>query len=51
VLIADGFGLHIPKGYVYFAIAFAVVVETLNIHAQARASPGGLHERHGRDDD
>ncbi len=30
VLIADGFGLHIPKGYIYFALAFSVGVEALN---------------------
>jgi predicted tellurium resistance membrane protein TerC len=30
LLIADGFGLHVPKGYVYFALAFSVAVETLN---------------------
>ena len=30
LLIADGFGLHIPKGYVYFALAFSVAVESLN---------------------
>jgi predicted tellurium resistance membrane protein TerC len=30
VLIADGFGLHIPKGYIYFALAFSVAVEALN---------------------
>lgn len=29
-LIADGFGLHIPKGYLYFALAFSVTVEGLN---------------------
>jgi len=29
-LIADGFGLHIPKGYLYFALAFSVIVEGLN---------------------
>ncbi|MCK6389623.1 MAG: TerC family protein [Azonexus sp.] len=31
VLIADGFGHHVPKGYIYFAMAFSVVVEMLNI--------------------
>lgn len=31
VLIADGFGLHVPRGYLYFAIAFSVFVEWLNI--------------------
>jgi predicted tellurium resistance membrane protein TerC len=30
VLIADGFGLHIPKGYIYFALAFSVGVEVMN---------------------
>ena len=33
VLIADGFGLHVPRGYLYFAIAFSVFVEWLNILA------------------
>ena len=42
VLIADGFGVHIPKGYVYAAMAFSGGVETLNIigrnrRAKARA--------------
>jgi predicted tellurium resistance membrane protein TerC len=30
-LIADGFGIHIPKGYIYFAMIFSVAVEGLNI--------------------
>jgi predicted tellurium resistance membrane protein TerC len=30
ILIADGFGMHVPKGYVYFALFFSVAVETLN---------------------
>jgi len=29
-LIADGFGLHIPKGYLYFALGFSIAVEALN---------------------
>jgi predicted tellurium resistance membrane protein TerC len=42
VLIADGFGVHIPKGYVYAAMGFSGAVETLNIigrnrRAKARA--------------
>ncbi len=36
VLIADGFGVHIPKGYIYMAMAFAAAVETLNIFQRAR---------------
>jgi predicted tellurium resistance membrane protein TerC len=31
VLIADGFGVHVPKGYIYTAMAFSAGVETLNI--------------------
>ncbi|MEO5738349.1 MAG: TerC family protein [Variovorax sp.] len=30
LLIADGFGVHVPKGYIYFALSFSVAVETLN---------------------
>lgn len=30
-LIGDGFGMHIPKGYIYFAMAFSIFVEVLNL--------------------
>ena len=30
LLVADGFGVHVPKGYIYFALAFSVAVEALN---------------------
>lgn len=44
VLIAEGFDHHVPKGYVYFAMAFSVVVEMLNINARKRrAKPVELH--------
>jgi predicted tellurium resistance membrane protein TerC len=36
MLIADGMGHHIPKGYVYFAMAFSVLVESLNLRSGAR---------------
>jgi predicted tellurium resistance membrane protein TerC len=36
-LVAEGIGQHIPKGYTYFAMAFSVVVEMLNIRIRARA--------------
>ncbi len=36
VLLADGFGQHIEKGYVYFAMAFSFAVEMLNIKMRAR---------------
>ncbi|MCA6234203.1 MAG: TerC family protein, partial [Phenylobacterium sp.] len=34
ILVADGFGVHIPKGYIYAAMAFSVGVEALNIMAR-----------------
>ena len=36
LLIADGFGMHIPKGYVYFALAFSVAVESMNHFVRRR---------------
>jgi len=36
-LVAEGIGQHIPKGYTYFAMAFSVLVEMLNIRARKRA--------------
>ena len=38
VLIAEGFGQHVPKGYVYFAMAFSVGVEMLNIATRKRSA-------------
>ena len=50
VLIADGFDHHVPKGYVYFAMAFSVAVEALNIRMRKRAArPTELRERYTRD--
>jgi predicted tellurium resistance membrane protein TerC len=37
VLIADGFGVHVPKGYIYAAMGFSVMVEGLNMLARNRA--------------
>jgi len=50
VLIADGFGHHVPKGYIYFAMAFSVGVEMLNIRMRTRAKqPVVLHEPYVKD--
>ena len=38
VLIAEGFGTHIPKGYIYSAMLFSVMVEMLNIRLRRRSS-------------
>ena len=41
ILVADGFGQHVPKGYIYFAMAFSLGVELLNIryHRTSRRRP------------
>ena len=47
VLIAEALGQHIPKGYIYFAMAFSVAVEMLNIRARQRreaAAPRPMQE-------
>jgi predicted tellurium resistance membrane protein TerC len=38
-LIADGFGFHVPKGYIYAAMGFSALVEGLNMLARRRAGP------------
>lgn len=35
-LVADGLAFHIPRGYIYFAMGFAAMVETMNVWAQRR---------------
>ena len=44
VLIADGFDHHVPKGYVYFAMAFSVLVEMLNSRLRRKRDAVRLHE-------
>ncbi len=44
MLVAEGFHQHIPKGYIYFAMAFAVGVEMLNMRLRGRAKPVTLHQ-------
>ena len=43
-LMAEGFGQHIPKGYIYFAMAFSVFVEMINLRVRAKAEPVHLHQ-------
>ena len=38
VLVAEGFGHHVPKGYVYFGMAFSLGVEMLNIHTRKKSA-------------
>ncbi len=43
-LVAEGFHVHIPKGYIYFSIAFSVFVEALNLKLRGTAKPVKLRE-------
>jgi predicted tellurium resistance membrane protein TerC len=45
-LIVEGFDVHIPKGYIYFAMGFSVFVEMLNLRLRKKSSPVDLHERY-----
>jgi predicted tellurium resistance membrane protein TerC len=46
-LVAEGLDQHIPKGYVYFAMGFSLLVETLNLKAKSKKrDPVHLHPRH-----
>jgi predicted tellurium resistance membrane protein TerC len=46
-LMVEGFDVHVPKGYIYFAMAFSVGVEMINLRIRARAiSPLKLHNRY-----
>ncbi|MGE0594715.1 MAG: TerC family protein [Vicinamibacterales bacterium] len=44
-LVGDGLGMHIPKGYIYFAMGFSVCVEMVNLRVRA-GKPVQLHQRY-----
>lgn len=49
-LMVEGFDVHVPKGYIYFSMAFSVTVEMLNIRMRKkRAAPVKLHSRYAED--
>ena len=41
LLLAEGFGQEFPKGYIYFALAYALVVEVLNIRMRRNKAKNG----------
>ena len=45
-LVAEGLGQHIPKGYIYFAMAFSVAVEMLNLRLRKKGKAVELHQPH-----
>ncbi len=44
MLVGDSLGHHIPKGYIYFSMAFAFGVEMLNLRLRAKTKPVELHQ-------
>jgi len=48
VLVADGAGQHVSKGYIYVAMAFSLFVELLNLRYRKRRQPVRLHRRYAR---
>jgi predicted tellurium resistance membrane protein TerC len=49
VLVADGMGQHVGKGYIYFAMAFSFGVELLNMRVRGKTAPVMLHNRFDRE--
>ena len=45
-LLANAFDQHIPKGYIYFAMAFSVFVEMLNLRMRSKAPPVKPHSKY-----
>ncbi|MDO9469483.1 MAG: TerC family protein, partial [Nitrosomonas sp.] len=46
MLMVEGFGVHVPKGYIYFAMAFSVTVEMLNLRMRKkRMAPVKLYKK------
>jgi predicted tellurium resistance membrane protein TerC len=45
-LVGDGLDMHIPKGYIYFAMGFSVFVEMINMRVRRGAQPVELHQRY-----
>jgi predicted tellurium resistance membrane protein TerC len=43
-LVGEGLEMHIPKGYIYFAMGFSVFVEMINLRVRGSAAPVKLHD-------
>ena len=48
-LIGEGLDQHIPKGYIYFAMAFSVFVEMINLRVRTKSAPVHLHQPYRKD--
>ncbi len=51
-LIAEGFDVHIPKGYIYFSMGFALLVDVLQMRmGRKRGTPVKVHEHYKREEE
>ena len=50
-LVGDGLGMHVPKGYIYFAMGFSVCVEMVNLRVRSGSKPVHLHQPYVADRD
>jgi predicted tellurium resistance membrane protein TerC len=50
-LIGDGLGMHVPKGYIYFAMGFSVFVEMINLQMRKGSAPVKLHQPYVAEDE
>lgn len=48
-LVAEGMDVHIPKGYIYFSLAFALVVDLIQMRVSKKSRPVKTHEHYTRD--
>ena len=48
-LVVEGLHQHIPKGYIYFAMGFSILVETLNLRVRSQVRPVNLREPYAAD--
>lgn len=48
-LVAEGVDFHIPKGYIYFAMGFSIMVEVFNLRVRSREKPVQLHQPYVED--
>ncbi|MHB0776737.1 hypothetical protein [Halomonas sp. WWR20] len=49
-LMVEGFGIHASEGYIYFAMAFSLLVETLNIRLRRKRQSAATLRRHQADE-
>jgi predicted tellurium resistance membrane protein TerC len=43
-LVGDGLDMHVPKGYIYFAMGYSLFVEMINLRLRGSAAPVKLHQ-------